>query len=183
MPYGLPWSEAFVGQFSDKEFRDGFVADQIRTRIAMLIRALREQPDRDWSQMQLGREMGKPQSVVSRLEDPDYGKVSLQTLLDVVSAFGLPLWVDIPEWADWFEKIRAVPQTGFRRTSFDDLMAQNSCLKPLPQIFVEILNAGGHSNIGAKPNDSSQPSTNKSVPTAKDFDPISSDLPAQTLTE
>jgi len=119
MPYGSPWSEAFVNDLADKEFRDEFVADQIRTRIALLIRALREQKDRDWSQAELGRQMGKPQSVISRLEDPDYGKLSLQTLLETAAAFGLPLWIDIPEWEDWLRYIRDVPNSNTRRASFN----------------------------------------------------------------
>lgn len=119
MPYGLPWSEPFIRDLADKEFRDEFVADQIRMRFAMLIRALREQPDRDWSQTRLGREMAKPQSVISRIEDPDYGKLSLQTLLETAAAFGLPLWIDIPEWEDWFRLIGDVPSSKTSRRSFD----------------------------------------------------------------
>jgi hypothetical protein len=120
MPYGLPWSEGFICDLADKEFRDEFVADQIRMRIAMLIRALREQKDRDWSQSELGRQMGgKPQSVISRLEDPDYGKMSMQTLLEAAAAYGLPLWVDMPEWEDWFKLIGDVPNSKTCRRSFD----------------------------------------------------------------
>jgi len=119
MPYGLPMSKAFIHQLSDKEFRDEFVADQVRLRIAMLIRALREHSDRDWSQTELGREMGKPQSVVSRLEDPDYGKLSVQTLLQVAAAFKLPLWIDIPEWEEWLWRIGDVPNSKTSRRGFD----------------------------------------------------------------
>jgi hypothetical protein len=120
MSYGFPWSEAFIRDMADKEFRDEFVAEKIRSRIAMLIRALREQPDRDWSQTRLGQEMDKPQSVISRIEDPDYGKLSLQTLLEVAAAFDLPLWVDIPEWEDWARLISDVPSSETKRRSFDE---------------------------------------------------------------
>src|SRR5258707_1306078 len=118
MAYGLPWSEQFIRQISEKEMRDEFVADTIRTRIALLIRALREQEERQWSQKQLGDKLDKPQSVVSRLEDPDYGKLTLQTLFEVAAAFDLPLLVDIPEWEDWFHRIEDVEASRLRRNSF-----------------------------------------------------------------
>lgn len=93
-------SRNFLRELEDVERRNGFVADQIRTRIAILIRNLREQ--REWSQTELGRRLGKSQSVVSRLEDPDYGRVSLKTLFEVAAAFGLPLYIDMPDWNEWF---------------------------------------------------------------------------------
>src|SRR5882672_162693 len=84
----------FLEELRDPVFRDEFVADHVRTRIALLIRTLREQ--RGWSQAKLGRRLGKPQSVVSRLEDPDYGRLSSQTIFEVAAAFGLPVYIDMP---------------------------------------------------------------------------------------
>ena len=119
MDSGFQFSDAFVAHYSDKERRDAFVADQVRTRIALMIRALREQEGRGWSQEQLGDRMGdKPQSVISRLENPDYGKLSVKTLLEAAAAFDLPLRIDIPEWRDWFAMLRESSDQSFHRQSF-----------------------------------------------------------------
>jgi hypothetical protein len=143
MPYGSPWSEQFVRQLSDKEVRSEFAADQIRERIALLIRSLREQPDRNWTQAELGERAGKPQNVISRFEDPNYGKMSLQSLFDLAAAFDLPVWIDMPEWKDWFALINDTPNQGTQRSGFhlDQLieLAQDG----LPSEHVHVPGSGG----------------------------------------
>jgi transcriptional regulator with XRE-family HTH domain len=114
---GFPWSKELVRELSDKEFRNEYMMDQVRSYIAFQIRALREQ--RRWLQGDLAKAADKTQSVISRLEDPDYGKLSLQTCLEIASAFDLPLLVQFVEWDDWLSRMSNVSPSALRKRGFD----------------------------------------------------------------
>lgn len=74
-----------------KEYRDAYVLEHIRNGVAFQIRTLRE--DRNWTQGDLGDAMEKPRNVISRLEDPNYGKYTLTTLIETAAAFSVGLLV------------------------------------------------------------------------------------------
>jgi transcriptional regulator with XRE-family HTH domain len=122
-----PWSKGFVDQLKDPAFRHAYMADQVRLFIALQVRALREQQGRGWSQRELGEKMGKAQSAVARLEDPDYGRLTVQTLLELAAAFELPLLVEITDWKDWLQRTADQSKEALQKRPFDarELLAQH----------------------------------------------------------
>jgi transcriptional regulator with XRE-family HTH domain len=78
-----------VEPFLDKEYRDAYLEAHVMGSIAYQIRMLREQSE--LSQKQFGEEIGKPQSVISRLEDTEYSGVTINTLLSIAKALGVGL--------------------------------------------------------------------------------------------
>jgi len=58
------------------------------------------------TQKEMAEKIGKPQSVVSRLENDEYGKVSVQTLLDVAQAVDVALLVQFVSYPDFLERMR-----------------------------------------------------------------------------
>lgn len=81
--------EQLIKALQDKEYRELYAEEHIKTGLAFQIRALREA--RNWTQAELGSESGKSQVVISQLEDPDYGKFQLRTLLTLAAAFDVAL--------------------------------------------------------------------------------------------
>jgi transcriptional regulator with XRE-family HTH domain len=81
-----------AAKFEDKDYRDAFVAEQIFSRLPLKIRCMRE--DQELTQKQLGTLAGMAQTWVSKLEDPNYGKLTISTLLKLASAFDVGLQVD-----------------------------------------------------------------------------------------
>ncbi|MFZ0758461.1 MAG: helix-turn-helix transcriptional regulator, partial [Candidatus Sulfotelmatobacter sp.] len=81
-----------AAKFTDKAYRDAFVAEQIFSRLPLKIRCLRE--EQGMTQRQLGDVAGMAQTWVSKLEDPNYGKLTIATLLKVASALDVGLKID-----------------------------------------------------------------------------------------
>jgi transcriptional regulator with XRE-family HTH domain len=90
-----PKAKRDVSLFKDKGYRDSFFETQLKTFLAMQIRALRG----DQTQAEFGRRIGKPQNVVSRLENEHEHAVNLQTLLDIAKKLDIAVvarFVDYP---------------------------------------------------------------------------------------
>ena len=113
-------------RLGSKAFRDAYVEKHLHTWIAYQIKTIREQ--RQWSQAELAQRANKPQSVVSRLENPDYGRFTLRTLMDLASAFDVALLV------------KFVP--------FSELAGRNLDLSPAAMQVVEFVHDHGFSGEG-----------------------------------
>lgn len=91
-----------IESLRDKESRDIYVSEHIRQGVAFQIRAMREA--RNWTQTQLGQRVGKPQESISKIEDPDYGRFQLRTLMHLASALDVALIVRFAPYSellDW----------------------------------------------------------------------------------
>jgi hypothetical protein len=85
--------------------------------LADQIRALRG----DRSQTDFGRLIDKPQSVVSRLEDDSYGRLTLNTLLDVADKLDIALVVQFTNFSTFLEFAGDLPQKQLASTKFSQI--------------------------------------------------------------
>lgn len=87
----------------DKAYRDEFVRQQIERGLPFQIKGMRKA--RGWKQSEFGDRLGTPQSVVSRLENPDYGKFNIQTLLEIASTLDVALLVTFAPFSDLAKRV------------------------------------------------------------------------------
>jgi transcriptional regulator with XRE-family HTH domain len=110
-------SRRIVRELSDREFRNTYKRARVRSKLAYQIRALRKQ--RDWLQGKLAEVMNKPQSTVSRFEDDDYGKLTLETLFEISDAFDLGLVVEFVGYQEFLVRTSDLSSDRLRASSFD----------------------------------------------------------------
>jgi transcriptional regulator with XRE-family HTH domain len=115
-------SKRLADEFSEKEMRDAYRGAQTRTYLAYQVRALRNQ--RGWTQAELGEALGVPQSQVSRIENREYGRLSVSTLQDLASSFDVGLLVKFVSYETFLLHTRdlseeALQVPSFSRTALD----------------------------------------------------------------
>ena len=101
-----------------KDFRNAFVEENVKTGIAFQVRALREKEG--ISQPQLGERAAKPQSVISRIEDPNYGKFTIRTLLDIAAAFDVALLVKFVSYTRLVTEMKDLSPRSLAVPSYDE---------------------------------------------------------------
>src|SRR5262245_61601398 len=111
-------SKKLLEKFRKRSYRHAYLDEHVRRGIAYQIRAIRDQ--RGWNQGEFSKRLGKPQSVVSRLEDPSYGKVTIQTLLEIADVFDVALQVRFINYSSFILQTRDVSMESMRVTQFNE---------------------------------------------------------------
>lgn len=103
-----------IDRLRDAFYRRAFLAEHLQKSLPFQIRAMREQ--RGWTQEHLALRCGKRQEWISKLENPNYGRFSLQTLLDVAAGFDVAFtarFVSYSELLDWYTTRNQAPIPSF----------------------------------------------------------------------
>lgn len=140
--------QKLLDKLRKRAYRRAYVGEHVRRGVAYQIRALREQ--RGWKQGELATKLGKPQSVVSRLEDPSYGKVTVQTLLEVADVYDVALYVRFVPFSSFLRSTRDLTTSSLQVPSFETEMG--TPLKIIPGSEVEAAGQIPVVEMGASPN-------------------------------
>jgi transcriptional regulator with XRE-family HTH domain len=125
-------SRKIIERLQSPEYRNSFVDSRMRTLIALQARTLRE--DRGWSQTELAERMDKQQSAVSRLEDPERGRPSLTTLLEVAAAFDVALLVRFVDHKEFLSQISDLSPDSLRVESYRPFSQAERRLSTTPRL-------------------------------------------------
>ncbi|MHB1952512.1 MAG: helix-turn-helix domain-containing protein [Thermoplasmataceae archaeon] len=112
--------ERLLAKLQSKKYRGAYVAAQTTTGIAYQVRALREQ--RQWTQENLGRLLGKGQNAVSRIEDPDDGRLTIKNLTELAAAFDVALLVKFVPFTKFFAETADKSPNGLEVVSFSEAL-------------------------------------------------------------
>jgi len=137
-------SKRFADELTEKEMRDAYRAAQTRTYLACQIRALRNQ--RDWTQEDLGEALGVPQSQVSRIENREYGRLSLSTLQDLASAFDVGLLVKFVSYETFLLHTRDLSEEDLQVQSFSHRALDLLTRDPQEITRVQEVSAAAHAS-------------------------------------
>ncbi|GEM_PF-1116264 len=104
-----------LNNLKEREYRREFLSEQVKTILAAQIRMLRE--ERGWSQEELARRSGTAQEMISKWENPDYGKYTNSTLLKLADAFEVAVitkfatFSELTAWLASLSKEQLAPKT------------------------------------------------------------------------
>jgi transcriptional regulator with XRE-family HTH domain len=91
---------------ASKKYREEFVAAQVKRGIPFQIQTLMKH--KDFSQERLAKQSGLTQGVISRAANPDYGNLTLNTIIKIAGGFDVAFvgkFVPFSELGNWFANL------------------------------------------------------------------------------
>src|SRR6266446_4092582 len=126
-PVDSPRFGSLVEKFRDKGYRDSYVGSHTRRFLARQMKKFRG----DKSQSEFGDLIGRRQTVVSRLEDSNYGKWTLQTLFDVAAKLNIAVIVRFVDFPTFLKFTENLSDDASRPGPYDETLKQmDALLKP-----------------------------------------------------
>jgi transcriptional regulator with XRE-family HTH domain len=102
-----------------RRYRESFAASVVKRMLPLQIRVLRKR--REWSQARLAEESRVTQGVISRAEDPDYGNLTVNTLVRIGAGFDcayIGRFVPFSELIKWYTDLE--DEKSLEVLSFDE---------------------------------------------------------------
>ena len=102
-------------EFRDKETAHIYVKEFLYENIATQIKVLREH--RGWTQKELAEKVGMKQSRISLLENPNYDKWTIFTLIKLAETFDVGLYLSYENFSTIIEHIDSFSRESLERKS------------------------------------------------------------------
>jgi transcriptional regulator with XRE-family HTH domain len=132
------YRKSLIPYIHNKEFRDGYLSRQLKVFLSAQIRALRG----GMTQGEFGKRIGKPQSVVSRLEKQSYGHINLQTLIEIATKLDIGLvirFVNFPTFLKWTNdtSAAALAPEPYARSQIDELVREEEAASEPKRLIIK----------------------------------------------
>lgn len=111
-------TQASLASLADKNFRDSYVDEHVRSFVAYQLRSIRK--NRKLTQKQLANILSKPPSVVSRLENVQYGRLNVQTLLEIAHKLDVALVVKFSDFQEFLTAYTDISENRLAIPPYDE---------------------------------------------------------------
>ena len=112
-----------------KKFRHSFASSYIKRGIPYQILAMMQQ--RKWTQSQLAKHANLSQGVVSRAANPDYGDLTLNTIIRIAEGFDVAFIGKFVPFSGFIKELSNASDTSLQVQSFpNDAMPQSTQTTP-----------------------------------------------------